>query len=271
MPQIRFRFIRVSRILFLKLALIASLFSLLQTPQVLLAKGIPPRWEAKEYQPPDDLSTPNRTAGAGTRSPRSGCPVTGKSLTALLPTSRFGVTATGYPKFFVYMPAFSSQNLSLPVEFLLADKNGNEIYKANFQTNGTSGIVTLDLPTDAGLAPLEVGQDYKWSLSIICKVSERSGDLSVEGWVRRVELNPTLSTQLKQASPQKQVELYAEAEIWQDALTTLVQLRRNIPNDPELAASWQKLMRAAGLDDMAQESLVPGSTTPRLPVSSLQR
>jgi hypothetical protein len=95
MPQIRFRFIRVSRILFLKLALIASLFSLLQTPQVLLAKGIPQRWEAREYQPPGDLSTPNRTAGAGTRSPRSGCPVTGKSLTALLPTSRFGVTATG--------------------------------------------------------------------------------------------------------------------------------------------------------------------------------
>jgi hypothetical protein len=51
----------------------------------------------------------------------------------------------------------------------------------------------------------------------------------------------------------------------------LVQLRRNIPNDPELAASWQKLMSAAGLDDMAQESLVPRSTTPRLPVSSLQR
>src|SRR4028118_887468 len=88
MPQIRFRFARVSRLLSLKLVLIGSLFSLLLTPQVLLAKGIPQRWEAREYQPPGDLSTPNRTAGAGTRSPTTRCPVTGTPLTASPPPSR---------------------------------------------------------------------------------------------------------------------------------------------------------------------------------------
>jgi hypothetical protein len=159
------------------------------------------------------------------------------------------------------MPALSPGTPPLPVEFLLQDKNGNEIYKANYQTSGTSGIVTFSLPSQAGLMPLEVGQDYKWSFSISCRPNDRSADMSVEGLVRRVQLNPILSSQLKQASPQKQVELYAEAEIWQDALATLVQLRRDYPNDLAIANNWQKLMRAADLDDITQESLVPSPTT----------
>ncbi len=261
MAQIRFRFVRVSWALSLKLALIIGLFSLVLTPQVLLAKGIPQRWEANAYRPPVGLGAPRRTTGAGTRSPGSACPVAGKPLTALLPTNNFGVTVAAYPTFAVYMPALSPRTPPLPVEFLLQDKNGNDIYKANYQTSKTSGIVTFSLPSQAGLMPLEVGQDYKWSFSISCRPNDRSADMSVEGLVRRVELNPTLRSQLKQASPQKQVELYAEAEIWQDALATLVQLRRDYPNDSAIATNWQKLMRAAGLDDMAQESLVPSPTT----------
>lgn len=259
MAQIRLCFVKFSGVFSLTLAVIIGLLGLLQAPQALLASGIPQRWETKAYQPPSGLSTPARTAGAGTRSPGN-CPVIGKPLTALLPTSRFGVTVADYPTFFVYMPALSPQKPPLPVEFLLQDKSGNEIYKASFQTNGRSGIIALNLPNKAGLAPLEIGEDYKWSFSIICQSSDRSNDLNVEGWVRRVELNPTLGTKLQQASPQQQVELYAEAEIWQDALATLVQLRRNNPNDATIAASWQKLMNAAGLNDIIQESLISGQT-----------
>lgn len=270
MARIRFRFRKSFWALSLKLSLIFGLAGFLQMPQVLLAQGIPQRWEVKEYQPPAGLGAPSRTAGAGTRSSERSCPVVGKPLTALLPTSRFGVTVTPYPAFFVYVPALSPQTPPLPVEFLLEDSNGNEIYKANFQTNGTSGIVTLNLPAQGGLAPLEVGQNYKWSFSIICQGNERSRDISVEGWVKRVALNPALGNQLKLASPQKQVELYAEAELWQDALATLVQLRRSYPNDSAIALSWQKLMSAAGLDNLAQESLLP-SSTPGRPVTSSQR
>jgi hypothetical protein len=270
MARIRFRFSQSSWALSLKLSLILGLACFLQTPQVLLAKGIPQRWEVNEYKPPAGLGAPRRTAGAGTRGSGGSCPVVGQPLTALLPTSRFGVTVAQYPEFFVYVPTLSPETPPLPVEFLLEDSNGNEIYKANFQTNGTSGIVTLNLPTQAGLVPLEVGQDYKWSFSIICQGNERSRDISVEGWVRRVALNPALSNQLRQASPQKRVELYAEAELWQDALAALVQLRRNYPNDSAIALSWKKLMSAAGLDNLAQESLLP-SSTPGRPVTSSQR
>lgn len=261
---------KFSGLFFLLLPLIIGLVTLLQTPQVLLANGIPQRWETNQYQPPAGLGAPRRTAGAGTRGPENSCPVKGLPLTALLPENHFGVTVAAYPAFFVYVPTLSPQTPPMPVEFLLEDANGNEVYKANFQTNGKAGIMALNLPSQAGLVPLEIGQDYKWSFSIICQSTERSTDLSVEGGIRRVELNSTLKNQLQQASPQKRVELYAEAELWQDALATLVQLRRDYPNDNAIAQSWSKLMAAAGLDNLAQESFLPGSTSGR-PLTSSQR
>jgi hypothetical protein len=261
---------RFSGLFLLVLTLMISLAILLQAPQVLLANGIPLRWEANQYRPPAGLGAPTRTTGAGTRGAETetSCPIVGKPLTALLPSNNFGVTVAPYPTFFVFMPNLSSQTPT-PVEFLLEDAGGNEVYKANFPTNGKSGIIALNLPSQAGLAPLAVGQDYKWSFSIICQSIERSRDISVEGGIRRVELNSTLSNQIKQASPQKRVELYAEAEIWQDALATMAQLRRDYPSDNAIAQSWLKLMTAAGLNDLAQESLLPNSSA--RPLTSSQR
>ena len=270
MAQIRFRFSKFSLLLSLTLTLITGLFTLLQTPQGLLAKGIPQRWEAKEYQPPSGIGAPMRTEGGGTRGPAQSCPVVGKPLKALVPNSRFGATVAPYPTFFVYMPAVSPQASPLPVEFVLQDKNGDEVYRSSFKTNGMSGIVTLNLPTQAGLSPLKVGQDYKWSFSVICQADERSKDITVEGWVRRVELNNTLNTQLKQASLQQQAELYAEAEIWHDALAALVQLRRDNPNNAAIASNLARLLSAAGLNDITQESLVPNPTTSRRQLSLSQ-
>lgn len=245
----------------LKLALITSLFTLVLPLPLLLAAGIPQRWEAKQYQPPASIGRPRRVAGAGTRSPGS-CPVLSKALTALTPNSRFGVTVTDYPTFFVYIPPLAPQANPPQVEFVLRDANKNDIYKTTFKTTGTPGILTLSLPAYAGLAPLQVGQDYQWSFSLICQPDERSRDITVEGWIRRVEPNPSLTAQLNQASLQRQVELYAEAEIWHEALAMLVQLRRNNPNDTAVTANWVRLLSAAGLNAIAQESLMPTSTTP---------
>src|SRR3712207_5395438 len=126
MAQIRFRFFKFSLALSLKLALIAGFFTLVQTPQVLLAKGIPQRWQPSQYQPPVGIGRPDRITGGATRSPRgSRCPVAGKRLRALVPNSRFGVTVADYPTFFVFMPAVSPQASPLPVEFVLEDTRGN--------------------------------------------------------------------------------------------------------------------------------------------------
>lgn len=262
MAQTRFRFGKFSWALALRLALITACFVLVQIPQALLAQEIPQRWEFRQYQPPRGIGTPGHLDRGGTRSPSNSCLTTGKSLTALVPSSQFGVTVSPYPTFFAYMPDLSAQNSSLPVEFTLEDADGNNIYKAKFETRGKAGILTLALPSQVGMSPLKVGQDYKWTFSIVCQPDERSKDISVEGWTRRVELNPSLQSQLAQASLARQVELYAGAEIWQDALATLVQLRRDNPGNSTIAAMWQKLLSSAGLEQIGRESLVSEPTAP---------
>lgn len=269
MAQMRVSFLKSSLVLSLKLALVTGSLFLVQVPQILLAAGIPQRWEAKEYQPPIGIGAPSRLEGGGTRG-SSSCPLVGKPLKALVPNNSFGVTAAAYPSFFVYMPAVSPQTSPLPVEFVLEDMEGNQIYSATFKASGQSGIVSLSLPSQAGLAPLTVGKNYKWSYSVFCQPEDRSRSVTVGGLVRRVELNSGLKTQLMQASPERRVELYAQAEIWQDALATLVQLRQNNPSNLAIAADWAKLMSAAGLDDLSQESLAPSSTMPNRHLSSSQ-
>ncbi|MBD0345323.1 MAG: DUF928 domain-containing protein [Coleofasciculus sp. Co-bin14] len=260
MARTQFGFFKFSLASSLKLALLAVFVTVVQTPQVLLAQGIPQRWEIKQYQPPINIGAPRRVQGGGTRAPGSSCQMDGKPLKALIPGNRFGVTVSPYPTFFVYVPALSLEN-SPRVEFVLEDMEGNTIYSSSFKTSGSSGIISLSLPNQGGLSPLEVGKDYKWSFSIICQSDERSQDITVEGWVRRVEVSPMLKTRLAQASRQTQVELYAEAEIWHDALATLVRLRRTNPNDSALTATWTRLLQSAGLDALTQESLVPLSNT----------
>lgn len=262
MAQMRFRFFNFSVALSLKLALLTGFLTLVQSPPVVLATGIPQSWEAKAYQPRTDIGRPRRVAGGGTRG-SGDCLMTGaaKPLTALVPINHFGVTVTAYPTFFVYMPALEPQAESRLVEFVVEDSNKNPVYKAKFQTNGMPGILAFSLPNHAGLLPLQVNQDYRWLFSVICDAEDRSKDMTVGGLIRRVELNSALSDELQQASPEKQIDLYAEAEIWHDALATLAQLRRDRPNDSVIDQKWQQLLNSVGLKTIEPEQLVPISTT----------
>lgn len=269
MAQIRFCSQAFSVALTLKLAAIAGIFFGLQAPQALLAQGIPQRWEVREYRPPAGIGAPQRREGGGTRSPAANCLASDKSLTALIPDSRFGTTVAAYPTFFAFVPTISDRALPLPVEFVLDDANENLIYQATVQVRERSGaIIALSLPTQAGLAPLKVGRDYKWAFSINCRGNDRSGDIRVEGWVRRVALAPELEAQLELASPERQVELYAGAEIWHDALAKLVQLRRDNANNSNIASFWSGLLQADGLDRLVQEPLVPHPTSSNAPITS---
>ncbi|HEY9597433.1 MAG TPA: DUF928 domain-containing protein [Cyanophyceae cyanobacterium] len=258
----RFRFFNFSVALSLKLALLTGFLTLAQSPHVVLATGIPQSWEAKAYQPPINIGTPRRVAGGGTRG-SSDCAMneTPKPLTALVPNNHFGVTVTAYPTFFVYMPALEPQDTPKIVEFAVEDSNKNPVYKAQFQTSGMPGILTLSLPKQAGLSPLQVNQDYRWSFSVVCDAEDRSKDMTVGGLIRRVQLDSALNNQLQQASPEQQIDLYAAAEIWHDALATLAQLRRDKPNDPMIGQKWQQLLNAVGLKNIEPESLVPIPTT----------
>lgn len=232
-----------------------------------LSNKLPAQWE---FRPPRTQGEPVNTVSGGTR---GGCNQGEGSPVALVPASKTGTTVAEYPTVFWYMPPTSASR----VEFLLKDAKDNEVYRVRYtlaksvrdrqatETSGASafsqgvgvidtpGIMSLTLPTFASLSPLEIGQDYYWALSLLCDPDDRSGDTVVYGGIRRVEPNPNLALRVSQATPEERVALYADARLWYDTLNTLVELRRELPNNNDLADAWNKLLNSAGLGTIAKK------------------
>lgn len=193
--------------------------------------------------------SPENTQGGGSRGP---CIESG-SLIPLVPASG-GVTVAENPTVSWYMPQISPKYAEAPaVELVLMDANRKQVYSALYPLMksaegvvGAPGIMSL---TVANLYPMKIGQDYYWELRVRCDYTEadRADDLVVEGRLKRVEPDQTLALRVQQATPKERVALYANAQFWYDAFATLVELKRDRPNDTELAVTWDKLLTSMGL------------------------
>lgn len=202
---------------------------------------------------------PGKRAGGGSRGM---CPVASKSLTALVPiipsspTTRgdsvLGLTVAAHPTLWFYFPyALTSTR---PVEFVLKDDQDNLIYHTQLSESGaTPGVVGFKLPKT--VPALEVNKRYKWYFTIYCDAQERSDFRSVEGWVQRVALNPSLQRELEQTKLQQKFLRYSEVGVWYEAVTALADLRRQNPQDATLKKEWDKLMQLVDLNAIAPEPI----------------
>jgi len=207
-------------------------------------------------------SAPVNTIAGGTRgackereeSPSPSSPASGigkeESPYALIPASGIGKTVAEYPTLFWYMPKTSASR----VEFVLRDANDKEVYKTTYRLAksadgvvGAPGVMGLTIPSLANLSPLEIGQEYKWELTLICNYPYRDSDIVVEGKIKRVALDPILARRVQLATPQQRVALYKKAGLWHEALSTMIELQRDRPNDPNLAATWDNLLESQGM------------------------
>ncbi len=167
--------------------------------------------------------------------------------------SQIGETVADYPTFFWYMPKTSAAD----VEFVLKDENNDkEVYKVKYALAKSSesdvsepGLMSLTLPSFANLSPLEIGKEYKWEVILLCDPLDRSNDVPMENPVsiKRVVPNPALALRIQQATPQQRVALYRDAQLWHDAVSTLVELQRTRPDDANLPVAWDRLLSSAGL------------------------
>ncbi len=195
---------------------------------------------------------PVNTFGGATRSDEPvGCNEGEGAPYALIPASGTGETVAEYPTVFWYMPQTSAPE----VEFVLKDANDNEVYKTTYvlaksanDVEGAPGIMSLTLPALANLSPLEIGQEYHWQLKFICDPKNaESNNILVKGRIKRVALDPILARRVQLATPQQRVALYAKAGLWHEALSTMVELQRDRPNDANLAATWDNLLESEGM------------------------
>lgn len=190
---------------------------------------------------------PGRRVGGGTR---SGALL---PVTALVPENDLGLTIVENPTFFFYIPKTPSPQI---VEFVLNDETGDTVYEKKFTTDGNSGVVGIRLPGDSQIKPMQVGKNYRWYFAIVPNVNDRSNDIYVTGWIKRVQFSPNLVSQLKGKDPLARAGAYAANNLWYDALATIAELRRSRPNDPAVEAKWKQLLESVNLEKIAQEPLI---------------
>ncbi|MEG5175264.1 DUF928 domain-containing protein [Microcoleus sp. B3-D7] len=198
----------------------------------------------------DNLSSPNYRRRGQTKA-RPKCD-DNRKLKALVPESQIGRTVSEYPVFFFYLPKTDA----LLAEFALEDEKGNFIYQTTLKINNTSGVMSVSIPPNKNVPPLEAGKSYRGFIALICDPEDRSGDSVATGIVRRVELSADILRELDAADPRQKTVIYAENGIWQDALSTLAAARRANPNDAELAADWESLLDSVTLGKIAKEPIV---------------
>lgn len=181
---------------------------------------------------------------------RDRCPNVAQPLTALVPATNEGFpyveqTIAKYPAFWFYIPYWSSYQRN--AEFVLIDEKEDDVYSATFPIKQQPGIVSLQLPRL--MLPLQSGKKYRWVFSVICNPENRSADATVNGWVERIPISPTLSSQLQATSARERVLVYADAKLWYETLTTLAELQRTNPKDQAIKADWDNLLQTLDLSD----------------------
>ena len=227
------------------------------SPKFTLPTLTPPVLSETEKEGFEDNGSGGTQKGAGSR---EGGPkkLEGKVLTALVPEMTIGekqiplvlgLTSKAETNLYFYLP-YESQP-SRKVKFVLLNDEEEEIYEETFQFTEIPGIVTVRLPQ-----VLEVGQKYNWLFIFKYNPRNPSADEFVEGWIKRVELNPELVTELKNATLPEQFLLYANNGLWFDALNIISELRRLNPEDEALKADWTEFLQSVDLEDIAPESIV---------------
>lgn len=212
------------------------------------------------FKPPQ-LPTSEPPPGGRNRggAKRGLCPAVQPQLTALVPytedvptvTNVWGLTTEAHPTLMFFIPY--SRNSEYPTEFVLQDDKSNVIYKKAIALPKTPGIISIAVPEKITLA---VNKRYRWFLTVNCDPQKDSPPTYVEGVIKRVTLDKTVTEQLKTATPLQRFEIYLQNGIWHEALTTISQLHQENPKDKTIEQKWQNLLTSIRLEDIASQPLV---------------
>lgn len=174
---------------------------------------------------------------------------------ALNPGRVLPLTVSGHPTFFWYMPQVSAGYL----EFALAKPTDDTLERETIvhYTRLTipepiperPAVIGYQLPPEQ-LEALDYQQLYRWSVVLFCRApGEINHDLSdgivASGWVERLHPDDPIAQQVSDATSE-QVERFAGAGIWHEALTGIAHQRLARPQDPQAETNWQDLLGSVG-------------------------
>ncbi|MBE9042712.1 DUF928 domain-containing protein [Oscillatoriales cyanobacterium LEGE 11467] len=215
-----------------------------------------PSW-AVTFSAPDGVEpTPQQpTSGGASRNGGQCSPeslAAGGRATPLLPKNvEQLLTVAERPAFFVYVPPTSAEEAS----FTLKSPEDEIHYRTKVNLPESGGIVRIALPSTE--AKLLEERTYSWLFEIHCSPNFDPDNPVIEGSVRRTSVDETVARNLAEKTTAVDLaQVYGDAGIWYDALSTLANARLSQPNEPTLVKNWEDLLGSVGLEALAAEPLV---------------
>lgn len=178
---------------------------------------------------------PGRRISGASRLPSSACAQNAEPLVAIIPENNLGETTVAKPTLWLSVPNVTSPK---QLKFYLFNTQDEIIYQTSLIISPTADLVGLDLGAMPNAPKLEIDQRYRWAASIICNPDNHSENISVEGWVDRVE-----SSTFDGKGP------------WYDHLGLLVDQLQRHPHNQDILSQWHTLMASARLDQIVPLSV----------------
>jgi hypothetical protein len=157
---------------------------------------------AQDYQPPPDRGRQQQADAQGSRGDCNN-----QALHLLIPEDHTPNTIAAHPTFFFYSE-FKR------VSFVLSAPGRSEPLYEREMMISTPRVARVEIPEAA--PPLEVGQEYVWTVVARCGSAEQ---IYARASLRRVEPTSELDTALSAAkSNQEHARIFAQQGLWHDAL-----------------------------------------------------
>lgn len=185
------------------------------------------------FKPPNRGKPKTRGVAAS----RGGCFSIKQPLTALIPARNVNLTYSEHPTFWFHISALPPQ--ARIGEFIIQDKQYNDIYRTSLKLPEKAGIISIKLPKESQQS-LTLNQTYQWYFKINCNPQDKSVYLFVDGEIERVSPNN-----------------YSIENIWFDNLTTVAEKLRTSPQDPTVREEWAAFLQDGDLKEFAKEPLLP--------------
>ena len=157
-----------------------------------------------------------------------------------------GLTTKEQPTFYWYASAPVLSKLELTI---INDTNIEPVLEQLIATSGSAGIQSFDLSkTKIKLKP---GLEYRWFVSAVADMQQRSNDVVASGMIKRVVPDTKLDEAVEGADETALVEIYANGGIWYDAIDSLSQMVKKSPDDSDLLEQRAAILEQVGLQSAA--------------------
>ncbi len=196
--------------------------------------------DAQAQYTPTDRTRPQRTQGGGSRGCVNAEPV---SLQLLVPEEDRSRTVSSHPTLSWYISAVPST----PLELALVEEGVAKPILVKRLTVKNAGLMQFKLPQDA--SGLEIGKEYRWTVSLICNPERPSQSTYARAWIGRSAISASLDKTLANKSSYDKALAYIKAGIWYDAIASITEPQLS-GSDLTLASTlFKDLMQQVGIKE----------------------